>query len=35
MYIRLKENTNVERAVDKIETVVKSNNPGYPFNYIL
>ncbi len=34
MYIRLKENANVEKAVDKIETVVKSNNPGYPFNYI-
>lgn len=34
MYIRLKEKANVERAVAKIETVVKSNNPGYPFNYI-
>jgi len=34
MYIRLKEKANVEKAVDKIETVVKSNNPGYPFNYI-
>jgi ABC-type antimicrobial peptide transport system permease subunit len=34
MYIRLKETANVEKAVDKIETIVKSNNPGYPFNYI-
>ena len=34
MYIRLKGTANAERAVDKIETVVKSNNPGYPFNYI-
>jgi predicted permease len=34
MYVRLKEKANVEKAVDKIETVVKSNNPGYPFNYI-
>src|SRR6185436_1062638 len=34
MYIRLKDKANVEKAVDKIETVVKSNNPGYPFNYI-
>ena len=34
MYIRLKDPANVERAVDKIETVVKSNNPGYPFDYI-
>jgi len=34
MYIRLKSQANVERAVDKIETVVKSNNPGYPFDYI-
>jgi len=34
LYIRLKENANVERAVDQIETIVKTNNPGYPFNYI-
>jgi predicted permease len=34
MYIRLKDQVNVERAVDKIQTVVKSNNPGYPFDYI-
>ena len=34
MYIRLKSQANVERAVDKIQTIVKSNNPGYPFDYI-
>ena len=34
MYIRLKSQANVERAVDKIQTVVKTNNPGYPFDYI-
>jgi predicted permease len=34
MYVRLKEKANVERAVDKIQTIVKSNNPGYPFNYV-
>jgi putative ABC transport system permease protein len=34
MYIRLKNQVNVERAVDKIQTVVKTNNPGYPFDYI-
>ncbi len=34
MYVRLKKQANVEKAVAKIETIVKSNNPGYPFNYI-
>jgi putative ABC transport system permease protein len=34
MYVRLKEKANVEKAVASIETVVKSNNPGYPFNYV-
>jgi len=34
MYIRLKPQINVEKAIPKIETVIKSNNPGYPFNYI-
>ena len=34
MYVRLKENTNTEKAVAKIESIVKSNNPAYPFNYI-
>jgi ABC-type antimicrobial peptide transport system permease subunit len=34
MYIRLKPQVNLERAMAKIETVIKSNNPGYPFNYI-
>lgn len=34
LYVRLKENTNAEKAIAKIESIIKSNNPGYPFNYI-
>jgi putative ABC transport system permease protein len=34
MYIRIKPQINVEKATAKIESVVKSNVPGYPFNYI-
>jgi putative ABC transport system permease protein len=34
LYIRLKKQANVENAVARIESVIKSNNPGYPFNYI-
>jgi len=34
MYIRLKEQSNKEQALAKIETIIKNNNPGYPFNYI-
>lgn len=34
LYVRLKENTNTEKAIAKIESIIKSNNPGYPFNYI-
>ena len=34
MYVRLKKQADVEKAVANIETIVKSNNPGYPFNYI-
>jgi putative ABC transport system permease protein len=34
MYVRLKKQANVEKAVDKIQTIIKSNNPGYPFDYI-
>jgi ABC-type antimicrobial peptide transport system permease subunit len=34
MYVRLKPQANTEKAVSKIESIVKSNNPGYPFNYI-
>lgn len=34
LYIRLKPQANVERAVAKIETTIKTNNPGYPFDYI-
>ncbi len=34
MYVKLKKQANVEKAIAKIESIVKSNNPGYPFNYI-
>ena len=34
MYVRLKAQANTEKAVAKIESIVKSNNPRYPFNYI-
>jgi predicted permease len=34
MYVKLKKQADVEKAVSKIESIVKTNNPGYPFNYI-
>jgi putative ABC transport system permease protein len=34
MYIRLKPNVNTEKAMAKTESIIKKNNPGYPFNYI-
>jgi ABC-type antimicrobial peptide transport system permease subunit len=34
LYIRLKPQVNIEKAVAKIETTIKANNPGYPFDYI-
>jgi predicted permease len=34
MYIRIKPEINIEKAVAKIETTIKNNNPGYPFNYV-
>ena len=34
LYVKLKKQADVEKAVAKIESIVKSNNPGYPFNYI-
>src|SRR5690242_12846016 len=33
MYVRLKPNANVETAVKQIETVLKKDNPSYPFTY--
>jgi putative ABC transport system permease protein len=33
MYLRLKSNQNTERALAKIESVIKRNNPAYPFNF--
>jgi predicted permease len=34
MYVRLKPQANVEKAVDKLKTTIIANNPGYPFDYI-
>jgi putative ABC transport system permease protein len=34
LYVRLKPGVNIERAVATVETTIKSNNPGYPFDYI-
>jgi predicted permease len=34
MYVRLKKQADVEKAIAKIENIVKTKNPGYPFNYI-
>ena len=34
MYIKLNAAVNKEEAVKKIESVIKKNNPGYPFDYI-
>lgn len=33
MYVRLKDHSNVEAALPKIESVMKKNNPVYPFQY--
>ena len=34
LYIKLKSQINTEKAMAKIETTIKNNNPGYPFDYI-
>jgi ABC-type antimicrobial peptide transport system permease subunit len=34
MYIRTKPQSNTEKAVSKIEEIIKNNNPGYPFDYV-
>lgn len=33
MYMRIKPQTSMEAALTKIETVIKKNNPAYPFTY--
>jgi putative ABC transport system permease protein len=33
MYLRLKPNANIEQALAKVETIIKKNNPAYPFEY--
>ncbi|MEO6231937.1 MAG: ABC transporter permease [Ferruginibacter sp.] len=33
MYLRLKENANPEKALSKIEMIIKKHNPAFPFTY--
>ena len=33
MYVRLKPTANVETALKQIETIIKKDNPSYPFTY--
>ncbi|HEV8284635.1 MAG TPA: ABC transporter permease [Chitinophagaceae bacterium] len=33
LYIRLNPAKNTEQAIAKIESIMKANNPGFPFNY--
>ncbi|MGZ5191809.1 MAG: FtsX-like permease family protein, partial [Flavisolibacter sp.] len=33
MYIKLKQNNQMKDALTKIESVIKTHNPGYPFDY--
>jgi predicted permease len=33
MYLRLKTNVNTEKAIQQIATVLKKDNPSYPFTY--
>jgi putative ABC transport system permease protein len=34
LYVRTKSQSNTEKAVSKIEAIIKNNNPGYPFDYV-
>lgn len=34
MYIKMKRQDNMKQALAKIESVIKKNTPGYPFDYI-
>ncbi len=33
LMVRLKTNQDIAKAIDKVKAVVKSNEPGYPFEY--
>ena len=33
IYVRTKPQANIEKALAKIEAVMKKNNPAYPFEY--
>ena len=34
LYVRTKSQSNTEKAVSKIEAIIKNDNPGYPFDYV-
>jgi predicted permease len=34
MYIKVKPHANIEKAVASIESIIKRDNPAYPFNFI-
>lgn len=33
IYTKIKENTPVTKAIDKLSAIIKSNNPAFPFEY--
>jgi putative ABC transport system permease protein len=33
LFLRMKQNINMQDALSKVETVLKNHNPGYPFEY--
>ncbi len=33
LFLRMKQNINMQNALSKVETVLKNHNPGYPFEY--
>ena len=33
IYIKYKAGADIEKAISKTESIVKANNPGFPFNY--
>jgi hypothetical protein len=33
LFVRLKQQADLQKALAKVEAVLKSNNPGYPFEY--
>lgn len=33
MYVKLKQNSQTQNALSRIESILKTHNPGYPFDY--